>query len=388
MDNYGSIDDLLARYLMDELNEQEKEFVRAWIDKDEENSKHFEELQNTWRLMEIGHAIDTIDIDQEWNYFKRNIAAPHLKVVSHSSNSEDERYSHGARAKKMLLRRISIAVTVAASVLLIILTRSHFFFDTGSSTPILVNEDKRVYATIKTRTEVNLSSKPKKLMLEDGSGIVLYENSEVSFEEGFPGNKRDIKLSGKADFTVSKDKTKPFTVHSGEVATTALGTKFTVTSYKKENKIVVRLYEGEVVVKSSVENPKKLPRDYLLIPGNELVYNKAKANATLRLFKTVTPAVNKAKGNQILIAEDPSFPKDTPGTWFMFNNQSLDQVFDQLALMFDRKIIYSKKEMHKIYFIGKFDKSDDLESILEQIATLNGLKFTRKNENFLIRKND
>jgi ferric-dicitrate binding protein FerR (iron transport regulator) len=371
---------------MDELNEKETLFVREWIEANEQNRKYFEELQQTWHLLGLGPGIDTINTDQEWNYFKRGISTTHLKVVSSSGKLQEVTHLQKGGTKKRFGRRMIMAMAVAASVLAILFARNQIFFNTGSSAPPVLSDGKKVYATAKIRTEVNFTSKPKKILLTDGSEILLYENSELSFDERFPENRRDIRLSGKADFTVTKDKERPFTVHSGEVSTTALGTKFTVTSYKEESSIKVRLYEGKVVVKSSTESLKKMSKDYILIPGNELQYYKSTANAKLRLFKIDGLSNGKKKRNQAAIEDRPSFPTDVSGNWFMFNNQSLDQVFDQLALMFDRKIIYSKKEIHKIYFIGKFDRSDDLKSILEQIATLNRLTVTSKNESFIITK--
>lgn len=391
MDNYRPIDDdQLIRFLLNEVTEQERESVRSWIDKDEQNSKRFKDLQNVWRLLEVADNIDKIDTDKEWNYFKRNIAAPHLKVVANSITSKERIYFSKGRVKKRLLRRLAIAVTAAASFLLIIFAGNRFFFNTGTrlKTSRKVNDERSVYAAVKIRREVNLLSEPKKIRLEDGSVIILYENSEVSFEERFPHNKRDIQLSGKADFSVAKDKIKPFTVYSGEVATTALGTRFTVTSYEKENKITVRLYEGKVVVKSSAESVNKITKDFLLKPGNEFVYDKVKAKAVLRFFKIAKPSMSKIKWNQQRTSDDPSFPQDKPGTWFMFENQALDQVLDHLAVMFGRKIIYSKNDIHKLYFIGKFDKTESLESILKQVAMINGLELIKKGEDFIIRKND
>lgn len=391
MDNHRPIDDeQLIRFMLNEVTEQERESIRSWIDKDDQNAKRFKELQSFWRLLEVADNINKIETDREWNYFKRNIAAPHLQVVANSIISKERVYFSKGRDKKRLLRRLPIAVIAAASFLLIIFAGNHFFFDKGTwiKTSPKVNEERIVYAAVKIRREINRLSEPKKIRLDDGSEIILYENSEVAFEEEFPHKKRDIQLSGKADFSVAKDKIKPFTVYSGGVATTALGTRFTVTSYEKENKITVRLYEGRVVVKSSAESINKITNDFLLKPGNEFVYDKVKAKAVLRFFKIAKPSEGKTKWNRQRTTDNPPSPKDKPGTWFMFENQALDQVLDHLAVMFGRRIIYSKNDIHKLYFIGKFNKTESLESILKQVVTINELELIKKGEDFLIRKNE
>jgi transmembrane sensor len=387
MDSYHSIDELLIRYLMGDLNELEKDFVRAWIDQEEQNNKHFEALEIAWRMFDIGLTADKTDLDKEWNYFKRNITAPHLKVVAGTNDQDDSLPTIGMKQESS--RRMPLAAMIAGSFLLLILIGVHFYFKgvMTNRTAVLIKERKNISRVIKTKFERNLTSLPKKLTLDDGSEIVLYENSEISFEEGFAGEKRDIKLFGKATFKVAKDKTKPFTVYSGDVATTALGTKFSVSSYDEQDKIIIRLYEGKIVVKSSPECVKKMSMDYFLVAGNELEYNKINVNAVVRPLHNVrTRAGGIDQSDQQIIAEHPSLVLDKPDTWIMFNNQGLDQVLDQLALIFDQKINYSRKDIGKIYFIGKFDKSEGLKNILEQIAELNGLQVISKVNDFEIRK--
>ncbi len=70
----------------------------------------------------------------------------------------------------------------------------------------------------------------------------------------------------------------------------------------------------------------------------------------------------------------------------MFNNQSLEQVFDQLKMLYNADIVYSKKDVYNLYFVGKFDKTDSLYTILNQIASLNNLKVSKKNNKFIITK--
>ena len=70
----------------------------------------------------------------------------------------------------------------------------------------------------------------------------------------------------------------------------------------------------------------------------------------------------------------------------MFNNQSLPQIFDQLEQMFGVEIEYNRKDMQKLYFIGKFDKTDSLEYILKNITTSHNLTLLKQDNKFLIHK--
>src|SRR5690606_18082388 len=65
-------------------------------------------------------------------------------------------------------------------------------------------------------------------VLPDGSKVTLNSNSSISYTEGFTESTREIKLKGEAFFQVTKDPARPFIVHTGNIATTALGTSFNI----------------------------------------------------------------------------------------------------------------------------------------------------------------
>jgi hypothetical protein len=72
--------------------------------------------------------------------------------------------------------------------------------------------------------------------------------------------------------------------------------------------------------------------------------------------------------------------------WYMFNNQSLAQVFDQLSEMYDVKIQYKESDLKGLYFIARFDKADSLEEIMNDIALLNGLSIHRQENTYIVQK--
>lgn len=278
-------------------------------------------------------------------------------------------------------------MAVAASILAVIVLGWRLA-NRNSTTgkPVAVNVNKGVsdHPSV-VRTLSNTTDKPKLLVLPDGSEVRLCSNSIISYNEPFTGQKRDITLVGKARFKVAKDKTRPFTVFSGDISTTALGTRFTVTAFENGENIVVRLYEGKVVVKSAASAKRKLKNDFYLLPGNELVYDNNSLTAKIRTFRTqVNAVVKNSNKKETLPIENPSVPHLGKGTWYMFNNQPLWQVFDQLEDMFKVDIVYRKKDISKSYFIGTFNITDSLDDVLKQIAGLNNLKVVKKNNKIII----
>ncbi len=231
--------------------------------------------------------------------------------------------------------------------------------------------------------EVNITGKEKRFQLQDGSWIELADKSEISYYEPFT-IKRDITLKGKAFFEVAKDKTKPFTVTSGGISTTVLGTQFTVTAFEKASQITVRLFEGKVAIKRlKIKNAG--PKDLVyLMPGEQFTYNDDGTYKVIK-FNSKNNKPDNSGGNEV-IDDNPSMPQNTGGTWYMFNNQSLTQVFDQLAILYNVKIVYNKKDIQSIYFTRRYNQSKTLENILKEIATLHHLTVVKQDSSFVISK--
>jgi transmembrane sensor len=229
------------------------------------------------------------------------------------------------------------------------------------------------------RQKINRSGEKMLINLQDGSTVMLSSGSELDYKEPFTDNKRIVYLKGEAFFTVAKDPTKPFTVYTDAISTTDLGTKFLVTDIEQENNIIIKLFEGKVVVSSSDSIHKKLATDMYLLPGNELVYNKTSMVANISSFIKPTLVARNKKMNR-------SGTYTSSSNWYMFNNQDLADVLERLKELYGKDIQYTRADLKNKYFIGKFDMSDSLEKILNDIALLNNLTVKKQGNSFIIKK--
>jgi hypothetical protein len=391
MQDNSKFDELLISYLSRELNEEDESFVVQWIGFDEKNRLYFEEFQRVWRLLSVKTTVDQIDVNEEWSHIKqvinkKKLFSPAPQPVESIAYSLPEEKVPGNNKK---LFRLLASTAVAASILVVIAFLSGFFDNTPGDKSFSGRLDGKIDTlTTLLRLEVNRSGKPRRFLLNDGSEITLSPNSELSYHEPFAANRRHLTLKGEAYFKVIKDKSKPFTVFSGHLSTTALGTQFRVTAYEHANNLTVRLYEGKVVVKPDAVLKAKLVTDFYLLPGQELVYHNNSSTARLRNF-IVPPAKTGSTDQTTPETEQvdlPDLPVGEKGTWFMFNNQSLESVFEQLKIIYDVKIVYAKRDVQRRYFIRKFEKSEPVERILEEITMLNDLKLVKKNDTFYIKK--
>lgn len=386
MESAEILDGLLISYLSGKASVKEVSDAVAWINADEKNRKYFETLKGVWRLAAANKTMDKIDVDFEWEIFRQKLAEKQANAFSmHDPADQNE----GDADPDVPVRKITFTrtlVAIAAS-LIIILTLGWGWMRSGhiEKPPVAkANTETNRIVLPPLHHEINNSGKAKNIYLEDGSYIVLSDKSELSYKVPFDAGRRDIFLSGKADFKVAKDKSRPFTVHCENLATTALGTRFTVSGDKLSENISVVLYEGKVVVKSEKEPGEKM-EDFYLVPGQQLVYNKLKNVATLSNFNPGTSGHGEVTKSTKLANDNPT-PPHHKGSWYMFNNRPLSEVFDQLQQMYNVNIEYSKKDISKIYFIGEFEKSDSIEKILKTIAISNNLTVKKEGNKFSVSK--
>ncbi|HEX8677818.1 MAG TPA: FecR family protein, partial [Segetibacter sp.] len=368
MGNNKYFDELIASYLSKNLDAEEEAFILDWINSSEQNEQYFEEVRTIWNLLSIHNVATAINVDCEWDQFKQVISTKEKELSGNEVPGSDDEITEQVKAnRKAKISKLFISAAVAASIIVVIAlgwrVANNNDATIGNSLAVKVNSEKYSPASF-VQSQYNTTDKVKQLVLQDGSGVRLFRKSRISFFKPFINNNRNITLVGKATFRVAKDKAKPFTVFSGDISTTALGTQFTVTAFEKDQNIIVRLYEGKVLVKSG-NNAKRKLKNFYLLSGQELVYDNKNLIAKVRTFRREDNPVGKNNKREPIPIDNPSVPKLGKGSWYMFNNQPLEQVFNQLESMFNVDIVYTRKDISKIYFIGTFNITESLEGILK-----------------------
>lgn len=379
--------ELIVSYLLNELNEEEEAFVQQWINSSEENKKIFEEIRKTWRLLSLSKADKDCDLDVEWHQFKAAVSkGEEASFAINDLKSESDNREDTQAGKRSKLIRYCMSTAVAASVILLVLFAGKLYKNSAERPVLAVDEKQHNKIASLLHHEVNNSGNLRNIMLADGSRVALFPGSELIFDSVFREHKRDITLLGKARFKVFKDKSRPFTVYSGPISTTALGTEFTVTAFDDDKNITVRLYEGKVSIQSAPIAAKKLHTNFILLPGQEFIYDNAQLTGRVRSFKTSNLNTDNIVKKEKTAIDSPSVPNAGQGSWYMFNNQPLSEVFDQLQIMYNVDIVYSKQDISKINFIGTFNMLDSLDNILRKIALLNDLKVSKAGNKIVISK--
>lgn len=152
-----------------------------------------------------------------------------------------------------------MAATECAALILILVAA---LFTQRFRSPAAYHE--LVYATT--------SQQHKKIILSDSSVVFLSPGSSIRLTQPFQGDKRQITLTGQAIFEATHDPARPFSVISGDLVTTALGTSFKVTSFPGNKDTRVALSYGKVIVQDLKTTGGE---DALyLAPGEEAIYDR------------------------------------------------------------------------------------------------------------------
>lgn len=219
-------------------------------------------------------------------------------------------------------------------------------------------------------TLTNTSTDNQSITLPDGSIVLLFPRSTIVYRKNFVAKYRDIHLTGKAKFTVAKDPTRPFSVHSHQLKTTALGTVFSVEESK--DSINVRLYEGKILVrKSGAEDGNKY---YLNQQGTEIAYCINQNTFTpiwSLLASTPKSKTPKYKQPASVIAKSKTIS---------FENIPIEAALEKLAQKYHVEITYSEADLRNINIIATIGLHQPIEKILGDIAQMNSLRLRKMSD--------
>lgn len=229
--------------------------------------------------------------------------------------------------------------SIAASILVLAsITWGYLLFENNQEKIVIDNTNPEEW--IERHTPIGSKST---LRLQDGTVVYLNAETTLKIPKQFAPNKRIVYLTGEAFFDVAEDKTRPFTIYSGSLSTTALGTSFNVRAYPEEQKLSVALVTGKVEVDNF-----EIDTSEILIPNEQLVYNVQEQESIKQHFDTelvtgwhkgllifqnsdfndVVEKLERWYGVSFEIQKLPTYQKEYRGR---FNNQSLEEVLQVMS---------------------------------------------------------
>ena len=197
--NNPIIDDLLIRYLADEVTEAERSAVEKWLAESEANQHTLAGYRTIFEESKALKPGGFGDADKAWERFKQRI------------DEQEETGTSSYPFKKWL--------SIAAGILVVL--------------------SFGIWLSLRETPTVNFYAKDQPLVdsLPDGSLISLSSHSSLAFK---PGRVREATLKGEAFFEVEHDAARPFRIHVNDLVVNVLGTSFNIKSIGNETEIMVR----------------------------------------------------------------------------------------------------------------------------------------------------
>lgn len=244
----SDFDRLLHRYLTDQVTEEEKVKLEAWLEvMKTEDTTH---LQLT---------------DEDERQLFQKITA---KIDSGKPITEFRPAQIRKQKTNRWILRIAASVTVGLAMVYIL-----WQFNSSSNA-----DGKLVNASV------------DKMILGDGSLVWLKGESKLAYFERDNGQTRYAELTGEALFEVAKDPSRPFVIQCRDISIRVLGTSFSLRS--NQDSVVVKVLTGKVSVTSAIDN-----KTTQLEPFQELVYTHGQWKQTLFGEKEATAVTANTEYN-------------------------------------------------------------------------------------------
>jgi len=360
---------LIARYLSDEIGEEEQAELTRWRDESPENERLFREICKEENIKQNMQKRQTFHTEDGWEGVQRKIQRHRFRhrilnickyaaififpvaiatVAIYKSGNEPQPLSQveeqivpgGKKAVLILDNGEAIDLKSTSGVEL----------KEKDGTVIQVDSTVLNYQQAPARTSEKLAynkvNVPRggeyQLMLSDGSKVQLNSMSSIRFPVQFAQDCRLVELEGEAYFEVSKTG-QPFIVQTKGMKIEVLGTTFNISAYANEE-YQTTLVSGSVKVQTE--------------------------NGSNRILKPSEQACITPGSNQINVRNvDTAFYTSWIHGKINFKDQRLDDIMKTLARWYDMDVVYENeatKELRFGCYVNRYNEITPLVKLLEQ----------------------
>ncbi len=337
--------ELAAKYLSKEASNEERTSLYNYLEKDEYYNL-FTHLKSEWE------KAGTEKVETEFNIENG------LDKLTQKIQTAESSFTFGDKKKQpkknLLFNPTFLKYAASIAFFLVLVTGVLIILGVLKQKPVLIswNEKQTVMG------EKYLAT------LSDGSTITLNADSKLKYPARFTNDTREIYLEGEAFFEVKHDSSKPFIVHSGNISTTVLGTKFNISAFPNEKNIAVSLVEGSVKV--SKEESGTVENIVMLQPDQQLVYNKENEIGKVEQFDL--QEIAGWKENKLI-----------------FRKETFANVLVKLERTYGVKFELQDKSFSGQKITANF-QNESLWTVSESLKKLTGLQYKTVKENNVTKK--
>ena len=370
----NEIDEKLLAYLLDELDDVEREEVKAWLEESEGNKEYFREFQRVY--LEFQWGVYAREVKSDFNLLRKKlrkrsslqvwygVAAAVVILLSVGGmllwNSGEIEEKPVQVAKKVTIQPgKSQAILVLSSGEEVAMGNVSRQLEEKDGTSVVVSETGRISyqsaegkggITKDTARVMNRLVIPRggefNLTLSDGTHVWLNAETELRYPVQFNGKERVVYLKGEAYFEVSKNKEKPFLVQVDDMSVKVYGTEFNVNTY---NNIETVLVTGSVSMNQG-------GKEVLLKPNQKGVFDQVSGKITVADVD-VLAYVSWKNGD------------------FIFRNESLNSIMDKLSRWYGLEVLYQDARLQNVRLSGNLKRYKDVRELFVSFEKISDARF-------------
>jgi ferric-dicitrate binding protein FerR (iron transport regulator) len=327
-----SKDEQMARYLAGEMTTKEEIAYLSDIEKSRGELAELKNMEKNWKYFDQNPAQKNWDSEKAWERL-------HQKLDTEGLLEEQAGAPRPGRFTPLLRMAASIALILAIGI------PSLYFGIIRNS----VESSVRQHVAEEGMSTVDLP---------DGSRIYLNKGAEISYSKAFK-SQRSVELKGEAFFEVMSDPKNPFTVHSGEMMVTVLGTSFNVKQLENSSDVEVYVMTGKVQVslEQSDQYIQLEPEEFGIVENSTLSSSKQEdpnyISWKTKDFKFVNSALTEVLRE---LEESYHIVIDTEGLDLSelrittsYSGQSIDAILETISAAFELSVIHKENS----YFLTK-----------------------------------
>jgi ferric-dicitrate binding protein FerR (iron transport regulator) len=334
------MEELIVRYLQQDISEEEARTLEAWLQEMSDNKEMFFQLKGIFDSVKHRKCLSEAEVERSWQLMRSR-----LKLQSAVRPSLPA-------GRRRVGRALAYASVACALVLLGMLGLRYFGIN-----PVMHGSY--------TEISVQKGGKPNMVTLADGTRVQLNAATTLRYPNNFSASAREVFVDGEAWFEVSEDDGTPFIVRLKQQTVTVHGTRFNIEAYAEEPCNIVTLMSGSVTLESQNQGGDRI-NSMRLQPGQRVCFD--------RLACTI-----KMEETDVVLA----------GTWtkgeYRFKDEPLLQIARRLENYYDVTIRFDDEALKEIKYTGTFSLNQSIREVLRIINHENRFLFIQSGNDFLIK---
>lgn len=343
---------ILINYLLGICTPGEQKEVEAWLDK---------EPGNVLLLQQMAHELNGENFLPLFE--KEEVKQSLFRLIEQQDIREDDNPIRPAYRQDLRSSHSSLQLWLKAAAVILVAALAGLvsvYLGTDYISPV-----KEAETHLQQRSLSN--GQMATFHFGDGSVIQLNGGSTLRYPKRFADNRREVYLEGEAFFSVKRDESRPFIVHTGEATTQVLGTSFNVKAYSSEDELQVVVAEGKVAV--SHKNP-EVP----LSEGNDGTIILEKDQWVT--YRSKGKLMEKGEGDiwEMIAWKDKVL---------IFNNKTFSEVARLLERWYSVEIDIESEKLKEVVLQGEH-KDSSLEGVLKSIQYVTDMQYEMDGKNVRI----